>query len=819
MARRLYILGGLALVLLLVVVALTMTDRYRGPGGAAVGEAGGCGAEGFEGDVADDDVTTVMQGLTQAGGQAASQEPGFAEALLKYKPVMTWKLSNTLCQGTVALSGVAQMEVSRGKHKYRRLGLWGGGKLAVIGKPELPYVPLLFAVPPDAKTGKPVKWTVQVSLAKDTTTQDVLVLPAQPDTPDEEQEYEDPPFAVDEAFYKTTALYPQVAYDTAAFRAGNLDLLQVRVYPVRYRPGSRQLVVAGQTSVTVSFGGVPGKPVAIGDYAGVGRPGDAILAGLLVNGSLVQLAGQKDFPKFKAPAPGAAIPSDEAYSLLILTRTDLSSEAVRLAHWRQEHDGLRVKVAVLSPTCATPECVRDYILAQDLANRYKWPYPPVGLAYLQDILLFGDVEAIPVFPGMNAEFAANPEVGQTVEAMGTDLPYSAIRGTDDIPDVGIGRISVDSLEEAAAVVDKIIAYDGLPGWDMPHKAAVYAHFEDEVTLQAQYDDVMIHFTEGSDYVAGSDTHFLSQVEPGQFIQTGDADEEDFGYEVASVVSDTELHLVTERWCPTSWHDGLRVSYQDSREDKPFVEQTERIYSFLTGKGVEVRWGYTRTNGPQPARMADGRALPIRLLDYGWNANAALVRGNWNQGVDGLVVHRDHANTDGWGHPTFFSGDVVNTAVAEKGRYPVVFSINCLSGRFNGELRLRRGSTGSIAETWEFPDAPESFCEQALMDADGGAVAIIGASQVSYSETNNLLTDSLMKALYPDYASPAISVFSSGTSVETLGQAMLIARIHIALMHHDPVVALYYLQMYNLFGDPTMVVRLPEASGGLPMGAN
>ncbi|MBM4353269.1 MAG: hypothetical protein FJ109_05640 [Deltaproteobacteria bacterium] len=815
MNRRMLVLSGLLVVTLMCLVAVTMADRYGGPGGAAVGEAGGCGAEGFEADALDGDeaTATALQGLTQ-GSVESGASSGLAAQMIKLKPVMTWKTSSTGAQGNVQLPGLAQVNVSRGTTVYRKLGMWGAGKLSAVGRPELPFIPLLFAIPPDAKTGKPVKWSVQVSFTQDTVSKDVLVYPVQPDPMDAEQETL--PFAFDADFYKTSGTYPQSVHDAFAFKAGNLDLLRVRIYPVRYQPGARLLTVAGQVAVKVSFGGVPGKLVAVGDYAGTGRLGEAALVGMLVNRNLVQLAGQQDFPKFKAPDLTSPVPSDDAFSLLILTRGGFAPEAIRLGRWRQEHSGLRVKVAVLADSCATATCIRDYILAQDLANRMKWVSPPVGLAYLQDILLFGDVEQIPSFPGMNAAFAPDPGPGQSVALVGTDLPYAAIRGADDWPDVAIGRISADTLEEAAAVVDKIVDYDSLPAWDLPHKAAVYGHFEDQETIQGEYPGTILLFEDGSSEVTAHGTHFLTEVEPGQFISLGLLDDY-FLHEVLSVESDTRLRLTT--FWGIMWPDsasGYRVWFRDGIEDNPFIEETERIYAFLTGKGVDVRWGYTRGEGVTPAQLANGEPLPARLLAYSWNATSAKVATNWAQGVDGLIVHRNHANAEGWGHPMFLIGHLDETHPAEKGRYPVVLSINCLSGRYDSEARHVRLDTGAV--TMEVNAlASESFCERALMEKDGGAAAIIGASAVTYSWTNNALTDAILKALYPDYDSPSLTAFFADGSAETLGEALRIARIHLALTHHDPVAALYWRQTYHLFGDPTMVVRLPESPTGPPVG--
>lgn len=95
----------------------------------------------------------------------------------------------------------------------------------------------------------------------------------------------------------------------------------------------------------------------------------------------------------------------------------------------------------------------------------------------------------------------------------------------------------------------------------------------------------------------------------------------------------------------------------------------------------------------------------------------------------IVQHRDHGATWGWGDPPFGTWDVA--ALSNGSRYPVVFSINCLTGTFN----LTSG---------------DCFTEAILKKDPGGAVGVVAATEVSYSGYNNLLTHGLYDCFWDDY---------------------------------------------------------------------
>ena len=99
----------------------------------------------------------------------------------------------------------------------------------------------------------------------------------------------------------------------------------------------------------------------------------------------------------------------------------------------------------------------------------------------------------------------------------------------------------------------------------------------------------------------------------------------------------------------------------------------------------------------------------------------------NAGVS-IVQHRDHGGETGWGDPPFNISNV--NALTNADRLPVVFSINCLTGTFD---------YGS-----------DCFAEAFMKKYPGGAVGIVGATEVSYSGYNDLFAHGIYDSMFDDY---------------------------------------------------------------------
>lgn len=153
-------------------------------------------------------------------------------------------------------------------------------------------------------------------------------------------------------------------------------------------------------------------------------------------------------------------------------------------------------------------------------------------------------------------------------------------------------------------------------------------------------------------------------------------------------------------------------------------------------------------------VATSESIYVHLSAMGYNIDRQYEGGNppgSTQGVinainNGVIIanHRDHGASrnygdsyGGWSHPQFTTDDV--SSLTNGAMLPVFFSLNCLSGWFDGE-------------TDEEPYNYECLGEE-LMRAEGkGAVGWIGSTRVSYSGYNDELDKGFIDAIWAGFNS-------------------------------------------------------------------
>jgi len=132
----------------------------------------------------------------------------------------------------------------------------------------------------------------------------------------------------------------------------------------------------------------------------------------------------------------------EAY--LIITNPAYATPLQSFVNWRRAR-GHTVNLVTTSTTGATNQQIKNYI--QDAYD--TWAEPPVF------VLLVGDVDE----PNPTASWLVG---GYYHPWIVSDHPYTLLEGTDYLPDVLIGRFSVDTGSEAATVVNKCVNYERNP---------------------------------------------------------------------------------------------------------------------------------------------------------------------------------------------------------------------------------------------------------------------------------------------------------------------------------------------------------------------
>jgi hypothetical protein len=602
---------------------------------------------------------------------------------------------------------------------FHRFSMPGQASLTDLGRPELPIIGQMIEVPFGVDFSVEIVKSTLVSLDY------YRVFPVQPDLVNAPPD--GPPlarpratFAIDKASYLTNRAYPGklatiMAQDIGIVRGHRVVLLKVN--PIQYNPVTFETRAYSEIEVRVKYSHVAQvKALPKRLYS---RPFETLL-----KNSLLNYQNPKRFD-LHVDDPIDGDPKEQVFcDYLILTTStfytasNAANPVVRLAAWKQRK-GLRTRVEDTANITngTTYDGIRSY-----LQHAYdSWAQPP---SY---VLLIGDADAIPV-----RYLTMHPSHGTLT---GTDLYYSTLDGADEFPDIYLGRLPVDTLAQATAAVDKIIAYEQQP----PNNANFYR----DVLVSALFED-----------------------------ESGNPD------------------------------DGI----EDGNEDRPWIENVEDIRAFLIGQGYQVDRVYTTSSGwpadvasSQPATYENGTALPAALTPpgFGWNGTPNDVSNAINAGRF-LVDYRDHGGRTSWSATGFDTGDadgLTNGALT-----PVIFSYACQNGWFDNETDSAADGTANNAE---------SFIEHLVRNANGGAVAVVGATRNSWTGRNDYLMFGMHRAIWPAYVpNPPTTGYPAYPVVDPspllgVGQILTFGKVYMARAYNPATNRTITFEMYHLFGDPEM----------------
>ncbi len=336
---------------------------------------------------------------------------------------------------TIEVPGVVltQRDVETGGKsvRYQELSAPKCGTTGLLGMPSIPSYTQLIAVPKGAQISVSVKPGAPVVY------EGLRVMPLQRDQVDYDGVEPSPFFQHND--YRRNAFYPESLWSVDVQTMRGMRIAALRVTLGQFNGATGVLRLYPELKVQVEFPGAQGKAPASFADAEQRAPGfESIGKTTLLNGSLAvvgvdaTVAGRMFVDRFR--------------DLLIITAPAFNDQALELAEWKTDR-GLRTIVATTDDTGTTVDDIADYI---------AWQYAFRGIEY---VLLLGDADHIPTFQGSTHPW--NPPSGHSPLHIGTDLFYVTMDGAGDfLPDMALGRISVDSDVEAQRIVDRIINYEG-----------------------------------------------------------------------------------------------------------------------------------------------------------------------------------------------------------------------------------------------------------------------------------------------------------------------------------------------------------------------
>lgn len=166
---------------------------------------------------------------------------------------------------------------------------------------------------------------------------------------------------------------------------------------------------------------------------------------------------------------------------------------------------------------------------------------------------------------------------------------------------------------------------------------------------------------------------------------------------------------------------------------------------------------------------------LKLYSHTYNATTQQTRDAFNSGRI-FGIYSGHGSETSWADGPPFSQSDVN-GLTNQNLYPFVCSFACVTGTYT---------------------LTECFCETWILAPNKGAAAIWGSSVNSYWTEDDVLQRTLFSVLYDDY-------------LRELGPAFNQTRVRYATQMGSGATTRRYFEMYNLFGDPALLIADAEAA--------
>ena len=302
---------------------------------------------------------------------------------------------------------------------YTKIIVESSATTSTVGMPKLPLFTSLIEI--DRRS----EYTIEYKVKNSQRIKDVKILPNQSmESGLERSEIQD----IDQDYYKSNQLYPSnkiFLSDPMVMR--DIDISILSLIPFEYNPKAQELEIYKSIEITLT------KNTSEHQMERREMPRSRVFEKIYKDHILNYSSDNRN----------------EDYQpsviLYICGGSSLSNSYFQdLIQWRNER-GYIVHTASTSETGSSASSIKNYI--QDAYD--NWENPPEYVA------LVGDVSGSYSVPTYYNGFGHN-SYGNDCEG---DLPYSQLDGNDLLPEVLVGRISVQSSTELSNVSNKILLYE------------------------------------------------------------------------------------------------------------------------------------------------------------------------------------------------------------------------------------------------------------------------------------------------------------------------------------------------------------------------
>ncbi len=659
-------------------------------------------------------------------------------------------------------------EIVLGENVFHSLNVPSCGIEGEIGQPLLPAKSLTFEIP----YGVDVEIDITQS---DYQTLDGLyhIIPRQPplrgpkgDAPAHRIEFQ----YSQQIYSQDTFLPAQPVYITDKGFIRERRFITVAAVPVQYKPYSQLLQTTSKLVFEINYIGTS-DPHEASERARLSNPAfDTLSKSTLQNIISINDASTNSSRRLNSNETGGellrqssiqnlslptlqALPSSNALThvdYLIITADSFENEMEPFAQWKRKK-GYRTEIVTLGLDLGSSNTDIKNFLQNAFDN---WATPPTF------VLLVGDKEHIPTFEVSRPIPSPSGPIPGTSYDFLSDHPYSLLSGTDQLPDIFLGRLYVSTQTQVTDVVNKILRYemttDATSGWQ---------------------ENVLI---------AG-------------FLQ--DKGDPNYLFDPATGDRTSSIHDCEEDY----WFFDTTTYVMDFLEN---VLHKNVYYSFTTDAYIG---GNCTSSGPTPMQFNSlqfsfqkmiypnsltayraGTMIQPDLINLIDNANYGTPKiiDAFDNGI-GLALYRGHGVDDapskgvesGWHNPYFRTPEI--GGLARNNKTPVVLSLTCETGRFKAD----------------------SFAVKLLQQPNAGAVGVIAATLWTDSGYNDFLAHGYMTSLWPKKYDPSYSGSSQIQPSAQIGPATAFSKFY--MRSHYPAGDSYTIDQYMKFhvlGDPEMMIH-------------
>lgn len=685
----------------------------------------------------------------------------FDESLEPQKPAQSYMKDETSMGMLVNfdIPGMYVHEVKVDGVTYHRLSIPRGGTLGEVGKPELPIAGQVVEIPYGTNI------SVEIIKSKSKVLENYKIYPKQkPEIRGNEDNNE---FIIDRELYETHTFFPAelskaTRNDIGVIRGHRIAFIKVR--PVQFNPVTNELRVFSNLEVRLKYD----KPAQIKpvDFRVKSKPYEELLSKLVLN--------YKYDGRFARPKQLGLIHMDTTNVNITSTARVYTTDSSRESSREPGQSGCDYLIITdgtfynatdpNNPVVQFRNWKQQKGLITEVIEIANIPDDPAKdqnediQDYIQDA--YDNWARVPTYILLigDAEFIPTNYVTQhpwheyNNDEAGADLYYVTVDddGTHDyFPDIFIGRLSVDTLGEARDVIDKIITYEQTP------PPNVNANYYTDTSLVCLFEDPAP--SNGTENPTFRITEFAEEA--WTFLQNN-------GYNAQ------RIYATSSGFSPANTGAARPQRYENGSPIAPAIQSAVGAGGNIIG----FQWG--------------GAAADI---------TNAITNGNF------LVMYNGHGLRDLWGLPQYTNANV--NGLVNGGMIPVVLSFACETGWFDNET-----DTDAILDNPTGNNA-ESFCEQFQRNPNGGAVAIIGSTRVSW-DNNDFMMLGAYEAIWPNFTPNPPFTGPGGINVLPgvesgpllrMGQINTFSKSYMSRIYdHDDHRLLTY-EMYTLFGDPEMPI--------------